>query len=143
VALVANATLLPLALLLAAAGLLVFRYWRAIRAFDLWKIDEWMRTRSGAIGVRDWHSPYQAPEFFCNPAMVQARNAAAAEMNSIMMELIKNQNRNIGGDVEPGLGQYREREGLKPATAPELHVRYETAQQKHDWNNAALARDLL
>lgn len=81
--------MLPLGLLGLGLGCLIFRYWAAIKAFDVWAFDEWGRMRLGTIGVRVWHAPYHAAEHFCDPQIVRARNKAASEMNSIMMEIIK------------------------------------------------------
>lgn len=145
IALVANSVALPLVLICLAAGLFIFRYWGAINAFDLWALEEWTRSRAGSIGIREWHAPYHAAERYCDPAIVKARNEAAAEINFIMMELIRDQSRDVGAPVGARPLPLSEQERAWP---PRLgtagrHADYEAAQARHDQNNLALARDLL
>lgn len=130
IALIANSIVLPLVPLCVGIGLLGFRYWDAIKTFDFWALDEWTRARMDLIGIREWHSPYHAVEHFCDPKLVHARNEAAGQMNAIMMELIRDRDRNAGipNDTSP----LRRR-----------HGDYEAAQAQRDQFNASLAHDLL
>jgi hypothetical protein len=125
-ALAGNSVIFPLVLIVAACGLAAYRYWDAIKVFDWWAFDEWVRARSGAMGVKDWHTPYHAVEYFCDPILVDARNAAATEMNTIMMELIRDQDREVGIRVGASQG----------------HAKYESAQHKHAQLNEMLALEL-
>ncbi|MDP2411176.1 MAG: hypothetical protein Q8M26_12945 [Pseudolabrys sp.] len=81
--LIGNNAALPLTLILAAAGLAVLHFRKQLKTFDFWALDEWIRTRYDAFGVRDWHAPHHAAESYCSRVVVQARNEAAAEMNTI------------------------------------------------------------
>lgn len=117
--LVAERYAVPITFFLLGIALLLVLYWETIRHFDMWALDEWVRTRSRAAGIRDWHSPYYAAEHYGEPEIVAVRNAAAAEMNAIMMELIKN----------PADGRLR-------------HAAYEAAKARHDQASAALERDI-
>lgn len=82
--------------------------------------DEWVRTRYAAFGTDDWSSSYQASELFCRSDIVHARNEAASEMNSIMMELLKHRSH-----------------------VSQLHADYDAAQIRYDRYNTALGRELL
>jgi hypothetical protein len=144
VGLIANGFVLPLLLLCFGAALLAFRYWDALKAFDLWTLDECARTRMGAIGIREWHSPYHAAEHFCDPKIVRARNEAAAAMNSIMMELIRDQDRTVGAHADAIALRRSENESVAPLrNGKRRHADYEAAQVRLDQNNLALARGLL
>ena len=145
IGLIASGIVLPLVLFLIAIGLLIFRYWEAIKAFDFWAFDEWARARMNSVGVREWHTPYHAAEHFCDPKIVKARNDAAGTMNIIMMELIRDRGRN---DADPnGTSPLRllEKERPKPFSGGTglRELEYETAQENRDKNNLALAQDLL
>jgi hypothetical protein len=117
IALIANGIVLPLVLLCFAVGLVVFRYWDAIKTFDFWAFDEWVRARMDSIGIREWYTPYHAAEHFCDPRIVSLRNEAAEKINSIMMELIRDRYRNVG--IPDGASSLRnlEKEGAKPFSA--------------------------
>lgn len=145
IALIADGVVLPLVLVGVAAGLVIFRYWAAIKAFDLAALDEWARARMGSIGIREWHTPYHAAELFCDPTIVRARNEAALKANSIMMELIKDPSRNVGAPVEADLIKIPEQEQATRSRSNTAgrHADYEAAQASHDQNNIALSRDLL
>jgi hypothetical protein len=143
IGLVANGIVLPLGLLCVGAGLAIFRYWNAIKTFDMWALDEWVHTKMNAIGIREWHSPYHAAEFFCDPKVVKARNDAAAEMNSIMMGLVRDQDRSthsFSAAVPHSSGGQHARPSPSDSRR---HADYEAAQHRHDENNLALARALL
>lgn len=118
---VAKNVLIPFVLFASALVLLGLAYWQALKKFDLWAIDEWARTRASSLGIRHWHPPYHAVEHFCDPNLVLGRNIAASEMNSLMMELIKDPKDN----------------GTKK------HAAYDSAKIRHDQFNAQLARSLL
>jgi hypothetical protein len=138
--LIANAIVLPLILLFLTAGILVFRYFDAIKAFEFWALDEWARAIPRSIGIREWYAPYHAAELFCDPSIVKSRNEAAAKMNNVMMNLIKDPRRIIEDPSEESL--------LKRAAMPQKnstggrHVDYDAALAEHDLNNLALSRDL-
>ena len=141
----ANGMFLPLVLLCLAVGLVVFRYWDAIKAFDFWAFDEWVRARKGSIGIREWHTPYRAAEHFCDPNIVKAHNEAAAKINSIMMELIKDTGRKIGTPNTASPLPRSENEGTRPfSSAPGLRqLDYEATKAILGQNNLKLAHDLL
>lgn len=119
-ALVASNVAVPLTLIAVAAILTGVRYRSEIKGFDFWTFDEWVRTRYDAFGIADWHPPYHASELYCRPDIVHARNEAAAQMNSIMMELLKDRSH-----------------------ASALHADYDAAQTRYNQCNTALARELL
>lgn len=119
-ALVANNVAVPLTLMAVAAILTIVRYRSDIKAFDFWALDEWIRTRRDAWGIADWHPVYHASELYCRHDIVRARNDAAAQMNSIMMELLKDRRH-----------------------AAALHADYDAAQTRYHQCNTALARELL
>ena len=145
IASIANGVVLPLVLVGIAAGLVIFRFWDAVKTFDLWVLDEWARTRTGSIAIREWRSPYHAAELFCDPTIVRARNEASAKINSIMMELIKDPSGNVAAPVEAGLLKIPQQERAMPSRsrAAERNADYEAAQVRHDQINLALSRDLL
>src|SRR6185503_7705568 len=99
VALIANSVILPLVLIASALTLATIRYWQAIKTFDFFAFDEWLHGRLDSIGVQEWHAPYRAADVYCTPTVVKTRNEAAAEMNSIMMELIRGQAKSV--DASP------------------------------------------
>lgn len=144
-AVIADGVLFPLILVSTAVGLAVFRYWDAIKAFNLWGLSEWVNATIDSIGIREWHAPYHPVEKFCNPAAVSARNEAAAVMNSIMMELVKDQSR--VADAPIGADPLDSPDPKKPAplrgALASRHADYEAARIRHDQYNAALARELL
>lgn len=144
IGLIANGFVLPLLLLCFGAALLAFRYWDALKTFDLWTLDEWARTKMGAMSIREWHSPYHAAEHFCDPKIVRARNEATAAMNSIMMELIRDQDRTVGANADTIALRRLENESVAPLrNGKRRHADYEAAQVRLDQNNLALARGLL
>jgi hypothetical protein len=118
--LVSDRFALPIILFVTAATLMVVVYWQSLKAFDFWAADEWVRTRLSLAGVRDWYPPYNAVEHFCDPKLVMGRNMAAAEMNAVMMELIKD----------------------PKSVAAKRNAAYDAAKIKHDQCNTALARAL-
>ena len=142
---ITNAILFPLIFVIAAVGLIIVRYWNAIKAFNLWGLDEWINAKIDSFGIREWHAPYHAVEIYCNPAAVSARNEAAAEMNSKMMELIKDQSRAVDTSIDADplkLSDKKKTEPLKGALA-RRNTDYEAAQTRHNQYNTALARELL
>ena len=139
IALIASTPAIPLSLIGAAICLAVLRNWQAIKEFDVWALDEWIRTRLDAIGVRDWQAPYHAAELYCNQAVVTARNDAAAMMNTIMMELVKDEGRAFGNTAESG---YSRRADTFSNASTRRHADYDQAQVKFNQCNAALAREL-
>jgi hypothetical protein len=136
---------IPLVLVCVAAFLVVLRYWDAIKTFDLWTLDKWVRARIGSIGIRDWYSPYHAANHFCDPTVVRARNDAAAKMNSIMMELVKGPSGHAAVPVETDRSKIPELERTESAGSDVTvsYSAYEAARAKHEQYNLALARDLL
>jgi hypothetical protein len=140
-ALIAKDIAFPLFLIAAAICLAVARNWQAIKEFDLWAFDEWVRTRVDAIGVRDWQAPYHAVETYCNPTVVAARNEAAAKMNTIMMELVKDEGRAFGNPTE-ATGFLRRSETAAGVSA-KRHADYDQAQVRFNQCNVALARELV
>jgi hypothetical protein len=126
IALTVGGTALPMALLCVGVGLFTFRYWGAIKGFDLWALDEWVRTRMESSGISEWHTPYHAAALFCDPTVARARNEASLIMNSTMMEMIKDPSRKGGG----------------PADTVARHADYEAARARHDQMNIMLSRDL-
>lgn len=142
---ITNGIMFPLTLVIAAVGLAVFRYWDAIKTFNLWGLEEWINAKIDLIGIREWHAPYHAVEIFCNPAAVRARNEAAAEMNSIMMELVKDQSRVVDAPIgaDPLKSPSQKNPGPLRGKLAGRHADYEAAQTRHDQYNAALARELL
>jgi hypothetical protein len=144
IALVANGVVLALVLVCVAAILVVFRYWDAIKAFDLWALDKWARTRMGSIGIHAWHTPYHAATRFCDPTVIKARNDAAAKMNSIMMELVKEPSDRAAVPVETDRSKSPEQERTRPTGSGVIsYSAYEAARARHKQCNLTLARDLL
>ena len=140
-ALIANGVVLPLVLICLAAGLFAFRYWDAIKAFDVQAFDESVRAITRSILIRDWHAPYHAAELFCDPTIVKARNEATAKMNHIMMNLIKDPSRNVGVAIEAV--PEREKTTRSTNSTSRRHADYDAAQAEYDNNNLALSHDLL
>ena len=145
IASIANGAVLPLVLVCVAAILVIFRYWDAIKAFDSWALDKWARTRMGSIGIHEWHTPYHAATRFCDPTIVRERNHAAAKMNSIMMELVKEQSGRVAVPVETDRSKVPEQERTRPSGSGVTvsYSAYEAARARHEQYNLALARDLL
>lgn len=110
----------PLVLIAVAGTLTIVRYRTRLKEFDLWALDEWLRTRYDAYGIAEWHRPYHAAELYCRNDIVQARNEAAGRMNSIMMELLKDHTR-----------------------ASALHSDYDDAQARYKQCDRTLGRELL
>lgn len=127
----------PLSLLFGAAALAIFRFWHELKTFDFWAFDEWARMRYNAAGVRDWHAPHHAAEMYCSQVVVKTRNEAAAEMNIIMMELIRGQE-NTG---DPSIGFSGPRSFSPNRT--DRNEKYDAAQVRYNQCNTALARELL
>jgi hypothetical protein len=139
--LIANNAIFSLSLVAVAICLTTWRNWQAIKEFDMWALDEWIRTRLDAIGVRDWQSPYHAAESYCDPKIVTARNDAAAKMNSIMMELVKDDGRAFGATSE-GASFLRRSDAPSSTSAPR-HTDYDRAQVIFNQCNTTLARELV
>jgi hypothetical protein len=130
--------LLPLMFLGCAVALVVFRYWESLKIFDIWTLREWVRSHQDAIGVRHWHAPHYAADHYCNPAVVNSRNEAAAEMNIVMMGLIKSPDRRMSS--QPG-----ESISTRPVNSEndaKHHTRYDAAQLKYNQCSLSLAADL-
>lgn len=123
----------PLLLYAFALCLAMFRYWEQLKVFDFWALDEWLRTRLDAWEVREWQSLTQAAEAFCNQVAVKSRNEAAAEMNVIMMEIIRQNN-------APDAEQH-DFSAMHDPNA-ERNARYEAAQIRFSQCNTALSREL-
>jgi hypothetical protein len=145
VAFIASNIALPLALIVAAVTVAVIRHWQAIKSFDSWALDEWLHTRLDSIGISEWSAPYRAAELYCNPTVVKVRNEAAAEMNSIMMELIRSQNGDSDDPAGPGLStrERPHRSKTERGSDARLHERYDAAQIRHNQCNTALAREMI
>ena len=77
--------------LIAAVGLIAIRYWGAMRTLDWRVIGEWVRAQIGAIVIRDWYSPNQAAEIFCDPLIVREWHEARAKISSSIMEMVREQ----------------------------------------------------
>ncbi len=135
--LIAGNFVFPLSLLLGAAALAIYRYWHEIKTFDFWAFDEWVRTRYDAMHVRDWHAPHHAAEMYCSQVVVRTRNEAAAEMNVIMMELIRGQKKTSG--VSIGFADA----DIRHPDRTERNAKYDAAQVRYNQCNTALARELL
>lgn len=127
----------PLVLLFGSAALAIFRYWRELKNFDFWAFDEWVRTRYDAMHVSDWHAPHHAAEMYCSQVVVRTRNEAAAEMNVIMMELIRGQEKSGGASIGFADANFHH-----PDRA-ERNAKYDAAQVRYNQCNTALARELL
>jgi hypothetical protein len=135
--LVAGNFAFPLSLLVGAAALAIYRFWNELKAFDFWVLDEWARMRYDALGVGDWHAPHHAAEMYCSQVVVRTRNDAAAEMNIIMMDLIRGQGKTGGASI-----------GFEEANSfssdrTERNAKYDAAQVRYNQCNTALARELL
>lgn len=127
----------PLSLLVGAAALAIFRFWNELKAFDFWALDEWARMRYDALGVRDWHAPHHAAEMYCSQVVVRTRNEAAAEMNIIMMELIRGREKAGGASIG-----FADAKSLSPDRT-ERNAKYDAAQVRYNQCNTALERELL
>lgn len=127
----------PILLLAGALALAAFRYRDELKTFDFWALEEWLRTRREGLRVRQWYAPHHAAEYFCNPAIVESRNEAANEMNTIMMGLIRKP------DLQLRSGPIGARAGAERFAGDDpSHLRYDAAQSRHNQCNAALAREL-
>ena len=139
IGLIATTVAFPLFLFASACALAAFRYWDDLKTFDFWALDEWIRTRRDSIGIRDWHAAHHAAEYFCSPVVVKARNEAAAEMNSIMMELIRDKGRADTGAYFSSTATSLISENNTGRT----HTHYDVAQARYNQCNTALSRELL
>jgi hypothetical protein len=141
VSLVGSNAALPLSLLAVAIAIAAVRYWDVIKSFDFWAFDEWIRARYDSLGVREWHSPYHAVEMYCSSTIAKARNEAAAEMNTIMMELIR-----AKGPVAAATGAAfttNTDSRLGSADTARRHASYDAAQTRHNQCNTALSREVI
>ncbi len=129
----------PLTFLFGSAALATFRFWEPLRTFDFWAFDEWARMRFDTLGVRDWHAPHHAAEIYGSQVVVRTRNEAATEMNVIMMELIRGEERASFGDHPM---DHANPKPLSPGRA-ERNAKYEAAQIRYTQCNTALSRELL
>jgi hypothetical protein len=140
----------PLTLFFAAGALAAFRYWQELKAFDFWALDEWLRMRHAAMGVPAWHAPHHAAELYCSQVVVRTRNEAAAEMNILMMELIRGQDKFEDKSLERDTSQsgnfrfspYGEQSPPQSGQV-ERNARYDAAQIRFNQCNAALSREML
>lgn len=137
VGVISSSFILPLVLLAISVGLAVFRFWGDLRAFDTWTVDEWLRTRRNSFGIRDWLSPYQAAEHYCNPAVIKMRADAADEMNAIMMSLVGS-----SGHLDY-LADERNNVVKSQRPMSQDHKQFESAQTRYSQCNTVLARELL
>jgi hypothetical protein len=126
--LIAANVIVPLFLLITAGALAAFRYWDQLKTFEFWAFDEWLRMRYEAISVPEWHAPHYAAELFCSQVAVKTRNEAAAEMNILMMDLIKSNDPN----AVAGTPNRNER-----------NARYDAAQVRFNQCNTSLSREML
>lgn len=131
----------PLAFLTAATGLAAYRYRDELKTFDFWAFEEWARSRFDALAVREWHTPSHAAELYCSQVVVRTRNEAAAEMNTIMMELIKGQDLNAGALADLSLAEYNAQQNFESLRS-ERNARYDAAQIRYNQCNASLSREL-
>lgn len=132
----------PLTLLAAAAALAVFRFWQPFKTFDFRALDEWVRMRFDFLGVRGWHAPHHAAEMYCSQVVVRTRNEAAAEMNIIMMELIRGQERIAGVPAGASLTAHAELNTFE-INRTDRNAKYDAAQIRYNQCNTALSRELL
>lgn len=134
--------IIPLILLLVAAGLAAFRFRDQLKTFDFWAFDEWVRMRYDALDVRDWHAPHHAAEMYGSQVVVKTRNDAAAEMNIIMMELIKGQDRAAGTSNSTDSRAFNDSRAFE-TNRNDRNAQYDAAQIRYNQCNAALSRELL
>lgn len=132
----------PLTLLVAAAALAVFRFWQPLKTFDFWAFDEWARMRFDSIGIRDWHAPHHAAEMYCSQVAVRTRNEAAAEMNIIMMELIRGRERIASVPAGTSLTAPADPKAFE-SNRTVHNAKYDAAQIRYNQCNTALSRELL
>ena len=119
---------LPSSLFLGAAVLAIFRFRDDLRHIHIWKVQEWIWVRWNAFSVPAWLPPNQAAELCCAPDIVKSRNDASAEMNNIMMELVRAPNHERdNGQSEP----------------TQLHLVYEAAQKRFASTTMTLSQELL
>src|SRR6185503_16565083 len=86
---------------------------------------------------QEWYAPYRAADVYCTPAVVKIRNEAAAEMNSIMMELIRRREKSV--EASPSAAHQGGSVGRPLATS---HASYEAAQVRLNQCNTSLSREL-
>ncbi len=132
----------PLTLLVAAAALALFHFWQPLTTFDFWAFDEWARMRFDAVGVRDWHAPHHAAEMYCNQVAVRTRNEAAAEMNTIMMELIRGRERIARTPTGASSTAPFDSKAFEDSRTNH-NAKYDAAQIRYNQCNAALSRELI
>jgi hypothetical protein len=132
----------PVLLLVSACLLFIGRYWDEIKTLDFRVLDGWSRNLCDSISIQDWHTPYHAATLFCNPALVTQRDKAAAEMNAIMMELIKNPDRGAkvlteeNSSVPVGATNF-------PRDGGWSYTHYDAAQIEYKKANTALSIELV
>lgn len=131
----------PLTFLAGAAALATYHFWDQVKTFDFWALDEWARMRYVALDVREWHTPHHAAEMFCSQVVARTRNDAAAEMNIIMMELIRGQERATTSAI-PGAATPADLRMFE-SNRTDRNAKYDAAQLRYNQCNAALARELL
>ena len=139
--LIAASYAFPLTLLIAAAGLAVFRFWQPLKTFDFWAFDEWASMRFEALGVQDWYAPHHAAEMYCSQVVVRTRNEAAAEMNVIMMELIRGKERTAGAPAGASLPPHADPK-IFESNRTDRNAKYDAAQIRYNQCNTALSREL-
>lgn len=132
----------PLTLLVAAAALAMFRFWQPLKTFDFWAFDEWARMRFDSIGVRDWHAPHHAAGMYCSQVVVKTRNDAASEMNIIMMELIRGQERIAGVPAGASPTAPADRQAFEN-NRTNHNAKYDAAQIRYNQCNTTLSRELV
>ena len=129
----------------AAAGLIAVRYWEAMRTLDWGNVDEWVRAQIAAIVIRDWYSPSQAAEMFCDPVVVREWQDARAHISSSIMEMVREQGRKVGGSAgaDPLHGLETPMSTRLSGQLPELNGSQGTAQERYKQNNRMLRDELV
>ena len=143
--LITGARVISITLIIAVITIATIRHWEAIRDFDFWAFDEWLRGRLNSLGIREWQAPYRAAARYCDPDVVKSRDEAANEMNFLMMELIKHRSDDIA-ERAIGVVSMADRRGKNVVTlSPETKSpgAYEAAQIRHDRCSAVLTRELV
>jgi len=137
--------ILAVLFLMAAVGFYAIRLWPAIRTLDWRVVDEWVRAQIGAIVIRDWYSPSQAAEMFCDPAVVREWHEARAQISSSIMEVVREQGRKGGGGTgsdpliaigTPTLRKFSDQ-------PPELLSSQDAAQGKYTQSDHMLRHELV